>query len=159
MPTAAPKSRRNRNAEAATPFRLEGHIFYYFSQILARRNRALNIDLRVFGLDYQRWRVMAVLNEEAGCSMLKLADHTSVDRTTLTRTLGLMQAEGLISRRERADDRRGVAISLTSHGRTMLKQILPLVHKHTARALAGFPPSEVEALRAQLERIVENLKR
>jgi MarR family transcriptional repressor of emrRAB len=151
--------RGRRRAGEATPFRLESHVFYYFSQILARRQRALNSELRHFGLDYARWRVMAVLNEEPGCSMQRLSDLTSVDRTTLTHTLRLMENEGLISRHERPSDRRSIAVSLTPRGADALAQILPTVLAQTDLALDGFTPAEVDALRQQLGRIVANLKR
>jgi DNA-binding MarR family transcriptional regulator len=148
---------RKRKA-AAAPFRLNRHLFYFFTQILARRQRALNLELRRFGLDYSRWRVIAVLNEHAGCSMQQLAELTSVDRTTLTHTLRLMESEALIVRRERASDRRSVEVSLTPHGRRKLKQILPTVLTQTDHALAGFAASEVDQLRGQLARMVDNLR-
>jgi DNA-binding MarR family transcriptional regulator len=147
-----------RDGDGAAPFRLEAHIFYYFSQILARRQRALNLELRRFGLDYRRWRVMAVLSEAPDCSMQRLSELTSVDRTTLTHTLRLMERENLIDRRERASDRRGVSVSLSLEGAELLARILPTVLAQTHRALAGFAPEEVEGLRAQLARIVENVK-
>lgn len=139
-------------------FRLRHHIFYYFTQILALRNRRLNVELKRFGLDFARWRVMAVLNEEPGCSMQQLAEISSVDRTTLTHTLGLMQREGLIVRHERASDRRSVAVSLTPHGSKLLQDILPTVLDQTDQALAGFSPAEADILRDQLARITANLK-
>jgi DNA-binding MarR family transcriptional regulator len=150
---------RRRRASVAMPFRLESHLFYYFSQILARRQRALNSELRGFGLDYARWRAMAVLNEEPGCSMQRLSDLTSVDRTTLTHTLRLMENEGLIARHERPSDRRSIAVSLTPHGCDLLLQILPTVLAQTDLALDGFTPEEVDRMRQQLGRIVANLKR
>jgi DNA-binding MarR family transcriptional regulator len=152
---------RRRVAAGVAParFRLESHLFYYFSQILARRQRALNSDLRRFGLDYARWRVMAVLNEEPGCSMQRLSDLTSVDRTTLTHTLRLMANEDLIVRHERPADRRSIAVSLTARGRDMLTLILPTVLAETDRALVGFTADEVDRLREQLGRILANLKR
>jgi DNA-binding MarR family transcriptional regulator len=157
-PRAAKQPQRLAAGETAAQFRLEEHLFYYFSQILARRNRRLNVELRRFGLDYSRWRVMAVLNEQPGCSMLQLADLTSVDRTTLTHTLRLMKSEGLIARRERVSDRRSIVLSLTPRGREMLLQILPTVLEQTERALTGFESTQVDALRKQLTRIAENLK-
>jgi DNA-binding MarR family transcriptional regulator len=137
---------------------LERHLFYFFTQILARRQRSLKLELRRFGLDYSRWRVMAVLNEHAGCSMQQLAELTSVDRTTLTHTLRLMEVETLIVRQARASDRRSVAVSLTPHGRKKLKRILPTVFAESERALAGFSAAEVEQLRRQLARMADNLK-
>jgi hypothetical protein len=36
---------------------------------------------RVHGLDYPRWRVLAVLHEHSGATMGRLAELTSVDRS------------------------------------------------------------------------------
>ena len=151
---------RAREAEenAARAFRLEDHLFFHFSQILARRTRALNASLRPYGLDYSRWRVLAVLHEHSGASMGRLADLTSVDRTTLTRTLGLMEKAGLVARRERENDRRSFSISLTTKGRRLFARILPLALKETDRALAGFSPEEIGSLRDRLKRMAENLR-
>jgi DNA-binding MarR family transcriptional regulator len=142
----------------ARAFRLEDHLFFHFSQILARRTRALNERLRPYGLDYSRWRVLAVLQEHSGTTMGRLADLTSVDRTTLTRTLGLMEEAGLIARRERESDRRSLAISLTANGRRLFGRILPLALLETDRALAGFSPEEIRTLRDRLKRMAENLR-
>ena len=143
---------------AARAFRLEDHLFFDFSQILARRTRALNASLRPYGLDYTRWRVLAVLNEYSGATMGRLADLTSVDRTTLTRTLGLMEKAGLVVRRERESDRRSLAISLTAKGRRMFARILPLALSETARALTGFSSAEIGILRDRLKRMADNLR-
>jgi DNA-binding MarR family transcriptional regulator len=149
---------RGRKEGGARAFRLEDHLFFHFSQILARRTKAINARLRAYGLDYARWRVLAVLQEHPGATMGELADLTSVDRTTLTRTLGLMEEAGLIVRRERKSDRRSVAISLTTQGRRMFAHILPLTLSETDRALTGFSSKEIGTLRDRLKRMAENLR-
>jgi DNA-binding MarR family transcriptional regulator len=150
--------RARRAEEGATrAFKLEDHLFFYFSQILARRTRAINTRLRPYGLDYPRWRVLAVLQEHSGATMGQLADLTSVDRTTLTRTLGLMEEARLVAREERESDRRSLVISLTPKGRRMFARILPLTLAETDRALTGFSPAEIAALRDRLKRIADNL--
>jgi DNA-binding MarR family transcriptional regulator len=148
---------RRSNDGGAQVFRLEDHLFFYFSQILARRTRSLNARLRAHALDYPRWRVLAVLQEHAGATMGRLADLTSVDRTTLTRTLGLMEAAGLIARREADKDRRSLAISLTAKGERLFARILPLALAETDRALASFSPQEIGDLKEKLKRIAEAL--
>jgi DNA-binding MarR family transcriptional regulator len=153
-----PKRVRERKEGAAPTFKLEDHLFFYFSQILARRTRAINARLRPFGLDYPRWRVLAVLQEHSGATMGELADLTSVDRTTLTRTLGLMENAGLITRRERKNDRRSVAISLTANGLRMFARIVPLTLAETDRALASFSAEEIGVLRDWLRRMADSLK-
>jgi DNA-binding MarR family transcriptional regulator len=148
----------NRKESPVRAFRLEDHLFFHFSQILARRTRAINARLRPYGLDYSRWRILAVLNEYSGATMGRLADLTSVDRTTLTRTLGLMEKAGLVIRRERESDRRSLAISLTAKGRRMFARILPLTLAETDRALSGFSLEEIGTLRDRLKRMAENLR-
>jgi DNA-binding MarR family transcriptional regulator len=148
---------RKANEGATRVFKLEDHLFFYFSQILARRTRAINAQLRPYGLDYPRWRVLAVLQEHSGATMGQLADLTSVDRTTLTRTLGLMEDARLVARQERESDRRSLVISLTPKGRRMFARILPLTLAETDRALTGFSSAEIGALRDWLKRIADNL--
>jgi DNA-binding MarR family transcriptional regulator len=147
-----------RREGAVRAFRLEDHLFFHFSQILARRTRAINARLRPYGVDYARWRVLAVLQEHSGATMGRLADLTSVDRTTLTRTLGLMEKAGLVARRQRKSDRRSLAISLTAKGRRMFARILPLTLGETDRALTGFSSEEIGALRDRLSRMADNLR-
>jgi DNA-binding MarR family transcriptional regulator len=149
---------RRQRAGSAGGFRLEDHVFYYFSQILARRTRALNRDLAEFGLDYGRWRVMAVLHDQRACTMGRLAELSSVDRTTLTRLIGQMEAEDLVSRRTGLDDRRRISLSLTPHGAAQFGRILPVVLSRTERALTGFTREEAEALQRMLRRMADNLK-
>lgn len=155
--TALTKAARTGAAAETDEFRLDGHIFYLFSRILATRNRNLNAELGRHGLDYPRWRVMAVLNEHPGCSMLQLAEHTSVDRTTLAHTVGMMVEEQLVGREKRSSDRRSVVLALTPRGRRVLRQILPAVMKQNERALAGFSAAEADKLRAHLQRMFRNI--
>ena len=139
-------------------FNLEKHVFFHVSQVLARRNKALNTELRRFGIDFSRWRVLAVLNEHAGCSMLELAEFSAVDRTTLAHTVRLMSEEGLVSRARFSRDKRRSVLELTTRGRDLLQDILPLVEAQTARALTGLTRAETETLRSLLARIAKNLR-
>jgi MarR family transcriptional regulator, organic hydroperoxide resistance regulator len=153
-----PKRVREKKESGPQAFKLEDHVFFYFSQILARRTRAINARLRPDGLDYPRWRVLAVLQEHSGATMGRLADLTSVDRTTLTRTLGLMEKAGLIIRREGKSDRRSLSIALTAQGRRMFARILPPTLTETDRALTGFSAQEIGVLKDWLRTMADNLK-
>jgi DNA-binding MarR family transcriptional regulator len=153
---AAPSA--GRRAGQARRFQLEDHLFFYFSQILARRTRQINRDLAAFALDYGRWRVMAVLHDQGVCTMGRLADLSSVERTTLTRTVGQMEAEGLVSRESGPGDRRRVSLALTKRGADLFGRILPIVLARTDRALSGFAAEETRALHGQLRRMADNLK-
>jgi len=153
---AAPSS--GRRGGRVRRFRLDDHLFFYFSQILSRRTRQINRDLAALSLDYGRWRVMAVLHDQGDCTMGRLADLSSVERTTLTRTVAQMEAEGLLSRQTGPGDRRRVSLALTAPGADLFARILPIVLARTARALTGFSADEAQALREMLRRMADNLK-
>ena len=113
---------------------------------------------RPYGLDYARWRVLAVLQEHSGATM---------GRTCRSDVRGPHHAhahawtdgkrERLIARQERESDRRSLMISLTPKGRRMFARILPLTLAETDRALTGFSSAEIGALRDRLKRIADNL--
>lgn len=154
---APPSPRTRAPAAAKAQFRLETHVFYLISRVLASRNRVLNARLAEHDLDYPRWRVLGVLSQHPGASMLQLAELTSVDRTSLTHTVRLMVRERLIHRTERGTDRRSVELALTPQGRRAFDRILPIVLALNAQALAGLKPAEVASLRRALARVLDNL--
>jgi DNA-binding MarR family transcriptional regulator len=139
-------------------FTLANHPFYLFTQIFLARGRELNHSLAPFDLDYQRWRVLAVLNEFPDCTMQFLADTAGVDRTTLTHTVQLMIKEHLVTKTQRETDRRSVVLSLTSRGRRTLRTILPTIVATNERCFAGFSAAEMNHFMDQLRRIFSNLR-
>ena len=142
----------------APPFELPQHIFFLVTQLMARRNRALAAQLKPLGLSVQKWRVIAVLDHAPGCAMGELAELTSVDRTTLTRTLDQLVAERLVDRRAAAHDRRTMRLSLTVKGAALLRRALPFVIEQNEQAVRGFSAAEVERLRRDLRRMFDNIE-
>jgi DNA-binding MarR family transcriptional regulator len=138
-------------------FSLINHPFYLFNQIFLARGREINQDLAAYDLDYQKWRVLVVLNEFPDCTMLSLAETAGVDRTTLTHTVRLMIEVGLVSKVERESDRRSVALSLTNKGRKALRAILPAMIAINERCFADFSKAEMNQFMGQLRRIFKNL--
>lgn len=144
-------------ARAAAPFEIESHVFYLFTQILGRRNLALAEKLKPLGISVPQWRILAVLQERAGCTMNELAGVTTIDRTTLTRAVDRMAETGLVARRGDAQDRRSVRLSLTAAGKDAFRRVLPRVLEQNERAMRGFSAAERAGFRAQLHRMVRNL--
>jgi DNA-binding MarR family transcriptional regulator len=142
----------------STGFRMEKHPFFWFGQIFGLRNRALNRELRPYDLDYQRMKVLGVLDEVPGCSMLRLADLTAVDRTSLTHTVQLLIDKGLLKRRESESDRRSVVLELTAAGHKAFKRVAPLILKMNKQTFGGFSAGEIDVIMDQLRRMADNLK-
>jgi len=138
-------------------FTLENSVFYLFTQIVGRRNRHLAAALRPFAIAVAQWRVLAVLHARPDCTMSGLADLTTVDRTTLTRTLDRMVAEGLVARRADTQDWRSVRLRLTGGGEALFRQVWPKVAEQNRHAVRGLGAAELARFRASLHRMVRNL--
>lgn len=133
------------------------HVFYWLTLAINRRNASLQAALAPYGCKVAQWRVMNVLRQAPGTSVGQVATATAVDRTTLTRTLDGLEAQGLLTRRPLPENRRVVSLSLTPAGQRFYDTILPVVRAQNAAALQGVSPADTDHLIATLGTIVANL--
>lgn len=109
---------------------------------------------RRFGLKIPQWRLIAVLADEGPLTQQSLCGRTVMDKVTVMRA-----AQGLVRRRfvrrlpNRAD-RRSHRLALTSTGRRVYRDIVPLALEHEARLLHGLTPREI----SQLDRLLRRLE-
>lgn len=152
---AAPSAARGAEAEAR--FALDGHVFYWFTQVVALRDRQLAQSLRAHDLRVPEWRVLASLSAEGRLTMGALAELASIDRTTLTRTVDRMTRAGLIGRRRDAADRRIMRLALTVAGRRTFQRLRPIAVATNEAAMAGLDAKARAMLMATLRRMRANL--
>ena len=153
------RKKTSRAAGATPAFVLEQHLFYLFGQAMGRRDRALAGALRRSGLNSTQWRVLAALHAHPDASMNALSEKTAVDRTTLTRTVDRMQADGLLERRQDDADRRARRLRLSEAGERVFARVLPLVLEQNRRAVDGIDAADQRRFRELLGRIIDNLGR
>jgi DNA-binding MarR family transcriptional regulator len=87
----------------------------------------------------------------------ELAQLTSIEISTLSRTVATLHRRGLVLRDRSDPDARAVRVALTARGRETTLRIIPLALRCEATALAGFAPEEAEQLRRLLRRLFGNL--
>ena len=86
------------------------------------------------GLKATQFTVLAVLDRSEtgeGVAMTRLAEKLGTDRTTLTRNLGVVERDGLVTIKT-GDDLRSRLVVLTEAGRTAFKRAVPLWAKAQA---------------------------
>lgn len=135
----------------------EEWLFYLLFQTVRRRDLAFNTLLGPLGLDLGKWRVLSVVNRLEACTMNELAEFTTTDRTTLTRTVDQLAAAGLVERHGAPQDRRRVCLVLTSEGRAVFGQALGSLRSFNEQALKGVSQAELDGLQDVVERIVMNI--
>ncbi len=162
MPTrrrlATPLSVAERNGSSPAPQISQQSIGYQIRYAYRAFVKALAEELRDYGVSTAQWSALRVLWQRDGLTQVELAQRMMVEKASLTAVLKAMAAEGLITRKRNADDRRKVNIFLTPLGRRLESKILPLVGKINKRATRHLLATEVQRLRALLARVIINLQ-
>jgi len=138
-------------------FDLEGHSFFWMTQVMACRDRQLAQELKGEGLRVPEWRALASLHAKKSLSMSELSDLASIDRSTLTRTMDRMQKAGWVTRLSDSDDMRVTRLALTASGQRLFARVWPIVKRLNIAACAGLPESALGMLRWTLEHMRQNL--
>jgi len=102
------------------------------------------------GLSIGQYSVLAAIYYSEGIPMKKLAARLQMDRTSLTRTLGPLEREGLIVIRLGDEDRRSRLISLTSAGLERLVSSYPLWEQAQQQISGGFSDAKLKQFRGLL---------
>ena len=135
----------------------EEWFFYLMFQTVRRRDQAFAGELETMGLNLPKWRALSVISRLSGCTMNELAEFTTIDRTTLTRTADQLIGAGLVSRGGLPGDRRIVRLELTTEGERIFGKALQGLRKFNTKALDGVSAEDQDHLRATLRTVLTNI--
>jgi DNA-binding MarR family transcriptional regulator len=109
------------------------------------------------GLTYPQYLVMLVLWQQDDILVKTIGERLFLDSGTLTPLLKRLEASSLITRTRDEADERQVRINLTKEGRALKKKAQGIPHQMLCAS--GQPSQILEALRAQLSSIRNDLTR
>jgi DNA-binding MarR family transcriptional regulator len=135
----------------------EEWFFYLMFQTVRRRDQAFAGALDALGLNLPKWRALSVISRLSGCTMNELAEFTTIDRTTLTRTADQLIEAGLVSRGGLPGDRRIVRLELTEKGEAAFEQALVEMRRFNSAALEGVSAEDQAHLRDTLRVVIGNI--
>jgi DNA-binding MarR family transcriptional regulator len=141
----------------AIAFDHEQHLFYWFTQVISRRDRHLTLALRPYGVRVPEWRVLGLLYSRRGLSMSEVADAAAIDPTTLSRTVAQLVKSSLVVRLSRVGDKRVTRLALGADGTRLVERILPIVFRLNEIACAGLPEAIPGLMRWALGEMRRNL--
>ncbi|HEX7928267.1 MAG TPA: MarR family winged helix-turn-helix transcriptional regulator [bacterium] len=143
-------------------FQLGEFLPYLVNRVGVHMVRVFTPELERFGVSLGMWRVLAALWQADGVRLVDLAHRTSMEVSTLSRTVAALRRRGLVrSGRNGSNggDARTVQIALTAKGRAFTAQIIPVALEYEARMVVDIPPRERTELRRLLKRVYGNLDR
>jgi DNA-binding MarR family transcriptional regulator len=111
-----------------------------------------------FDITPEQWAVLLGLQEQEGFNQSQLGEKTSKDRHNITRILKQLDKRGYIEKRHIENDKRAFHIYLAPAGRSILKELKPVVLKHRDRMCKGLSKNDLLKIRNYLGHIVNNLQ-
>ncbi|MCX5383893.1 MarR family winged helix-turn-helix transcriptional regulator [Streptomyces sp. NBC_00083] len=111
----------------------------------ARTTCELDRELHAYGLGASDFEVLDVLAEgregEPACAfrVQELASRIHLSQSALSRLIGRLEKDGLVTRGMCSEDRRGVSVAITRAGRSRHAEVLPVQRAVLARTLAPQP--------------------
>ena len=102
--------------------------------------------------------LMVLAHLPSAKSMGPLAELLGRDPTTLKRQLDSLVKAALVIREPSPTDRRVVVISITSKGKNLVQQTMPMTLALQERAMSHISESDAQILRKSLSQMLHNLK-
>jgi DNA-binding MarR family transcriptional regulator len=133
---------------------LPEQLFYMIYQVHNRREAAVEQVLRAVDLSTSLWRALLTVHRMEPCTMNELARGTTMERTSLTRTLDHMEDNGFVTRTTPPQDRRQVLVALTQAGREAYERGYSAVSAWNRAALADLPTDQLTALKTALDQML-----
>ncbi len=109
--------------------------------------------LRPAGLRATQFALLVVVRRAGPVSVTRLAEHTVMDRTTLTRNLELLQKQGLIEVAA-GKDRRTRIVTITAQGNAALAEALPFWQKAQSQVVNSLGQERWAGMLADLGELV-----
>jgi len=103
-----------------------------------------------------QWIVLIQLREGVARTASDLASDLDHDSGAITRVLDQLERRGFLQRRRSSQDRRVVELRLTSAGKAIAEELLPLVVDQTNAALAPLSKPEFVQLHGYLVRLLDH---
>jgi DNA-binding MarR family transcriptional regulator len=158
-PAATSSSAVPRPAGETADFDLERYVPFLLNRGATRIAVDFGASLKAHGLNITIWRLLASLNQHASQRIGEIAEFTGIELWTVSRVASRLEQDGLVARQRGDDDARGVIVSLTPAGRTLVEALIPEARHYEAVILEGLSADEAQSLRGLLERVFANMRR
>ena len=112
-----------------------------------------------FKLSAAEWRIMAVLGRQGAMSGNAVIAQSTMDKVRVSRGVATLLKAGLITRDCDPQDRRRAILALTTAGREVFQQIVPLIQEAEAEMMAALSEAERALLSDALAKIERYLAR
>jgi DNA-binding MarR family transcriptional regulator len=119
--------------------------------------RAIEEQLAAFGITPQQFALLVIVERNPGARQTLIARARGLDKSTLVPMIDRLERDGLLERRPLATDRRIRAIWITEHGRSVLRQAVPIVQKADDLLRTHLSDGEIAELLRLMQKVRDGL--
>jgi MarR family transcriptional regulator, transcriptional regulator for hemolysin len=120
-------------------------------------SRAFDDALAAAGGSLPVWLVLISLKTQRSANQRQIAEAIGIQGATLTHHLNAMEADGLITRRRDATNRRVHVVELTQAGEALFQRLRAAAVAFDRQLCAGLSDEEVATLARVLDRLRDNV--
>ncbi len=135
---------------------LEEVYFFWMDRAMKAQRKAKNRFFKKLGLDItsDQWIILKRLSENESQTQKELADAVSKDPASITRSLDILEKDGLIERI--SADRRSFKVMLIKKGSDLVKRVIPEAVKYRNKGIEGLSDEEMKVFKKVLNTIYSN---
>jgi len=111
------------------------------------------------GVTSAQWRALAWLSHEPRLKQVELAERLDVEPITAGRIVDRLEEAGLVERKADPVDRRAWRLVVTDKAQPIIERLTDLAEDMAGDIFVGLETEELEAVRAMLSRVRENIGR
>lgn len=124
------------------PLDLDAHPGFYLRKMQQWAVAVFMHECKDFDITPVQYATLSAAHHNPGMDQRRLAEHISLDTSTMATVLDRLEKRDCIERRPTPHDRRAKSIFLTGTGRELLQAAHPSVQRAQARMLERLTPDE-----------------
>jgi DNA-binding MarR family transcriptional regulator len=154
-PSTTPAAPGVSIADRELPPLARDYTAWLITSLAARLSRgASGYYTREWKIGSTEYRLLMALGREEACSAISAATAADIDKAAASRSLKILEADGLVESMRRGREMR---IRLTPAGRHLRSRLKTATDRRDRRLTRGMSAAEVARLRADLHRLLDNL--
>ncbi|MEX9251445.1 MarR family winged helix-turn-helix transcriptional regulator [Pseudenterobacter timonensis] len=142
---------------SAPGFHREDFPFYWIVNVHARYMQIMEISLKKAQLDVSGFRVLMVTHQYGKASISQIAEYAMAKMPTVTKIVGRLREDGLVTTASSEHDARVTEVMLTDAGRQKVEEAMAQASKVFEKGFKGMTSSQVAKMNLSLSKVLDNL--
>jgi len=138
-------------------FHREEFPFYWVVNAHARYTQIMEVTLKKVQLDVSRFRVLTITDQYGTASISQIAEYAIAKMPTVTKIVGRLREDGLVSAVSSERDARVTEVTLTLAGKAKVAEAQRLTQKVFNKAFKGMTHAQIAKMNQSLGKVLDNL--